>query len=154
MSSQEIAAVTGLPIEQARLASKREFDEPVTLNNAVAEGELFCRQASGLGLDCVRGNRFIHLFSGSDKGRAVKIFTNLYRQLKGAVFSIALGDSPNDIPMLKASDKAIILNNKNAETGIKDFFHPDLVKIDDGGPIAWNKIMLSILSDNFPENPL
>ena len=148
MPPEEIAAITGLTLEQAILASNREFDEPIVLEPPLNDMEIFCKKASDLGLDCVHGGRFIHLFLGGDKGKAVGILINIYRQVRGNIFSIALGDSPNDISMLKVVDKAVLMQDKNAGY-IKGLAHPDLIKAEGNGPDAWNRVMLSILEDFF-----
>jgi len=149
MPPEEIASLTGLKLEQAILASMREFDEPILLKDPVDDGEIFCKKASDLGLDCVHGGRFIHLFLGGNKGRAVEIVLTIYRQLRGPIFSIAIGDSPNDISMLKVVDKAILMQDKDG-TYIKGLDHPDLIKAEGNGPEAWNKVIFSILADFSP----
>lgn len=149
MSPEEIAAMTGLTLEQAALASRREFDEPIALANPLEDGEMFCKKASDLGLDCVHGGRFVHLSLGSNKGRAVEIVLAIYRQLKGPFFSLALGDGPNDIPMLQVADKAVLMQSRDG-TPLKGLDHPDLVRIDGGGPAAWNEVILAILADLSP----
>jgi mannosyl-3-phosphoglycerate phosphatase family protein len=148
MSVEEIAAVTGLKPEQARLASRREFDEPVVLEGTFDERELVCKKATELGLDCVYGGRFIHLYLGGNKGRAVEIMLDIYRQLKGPVFSIGLGDGPNDVPMLKAVDKAVLMQDPDGGH-IEDFAHSDLVKAKGRGPNEWNRAVLGILEELF-----
>jgi len=115
------------------------------LKNSLDDREIFCKKASDLGLDCVHGGRFVHLFLGSNKGRAVEIVLNIYRQLRGSLFSIALGDSPNDIPMLKAVDKAVLMQNRDG-TYMKGLDHPGLIREEGSGPKAWNEVVLSILS--------
>ena len=146
MSVQEIASFTGLTFEHALLASQREFDEPILLQSFLDDREKFCKKAAQCGLDCVHGGRFIHLFIGGDKGRAVEVMLDIYQQLQGATFSIALGDSPNDISMLRVVDKAVLMQGRNG-MDIHDFAHPDLVRLEEHGPEAWNKVMLSILED-------
>jgi mannosyl-3-phosphoglycerate phosphatase len=146
MSVKEIASLTGLTLEDALRASKREFDEPILLEDPLDDGEIFCKKAAQHGLDCVHGGRFIHLFIGGNKGRAVKKVLDIYKQRKGATFSIALGDSPNDISMLKAVDKAVVMQGRDG-TYIKDLDHPDIIKAEGNGPVAWNRVMLSILED-------
>lgn len=146
MSPQEIASVTGLKVDQAILASRREFDEPVVLESPCTDRETFCKEASELGLDCVSGGRFVHLSLGGDKGRAVEIVLDVYRQLRGPLFSIGLGDSPNDITMLKMVDKAVLMQDK--DSGHMDgLIHGDVIKADGRGPRAWSKVILSILVD-------
>jgi len=149
MPPEEISSATGLGLEQAILASKREFDEPIVLENPFDDREMFCKKASELGLDCVRGGRFVHLFLGSNKGRAVEIVLNIYRQLRGPLFSIALGDSPNDFPMLEAVDKAVLMHDRDG-TYMKALDHPDLMRADGGGPAAWNEVVLAILAEISP----
>jgi mannosyl-3-phosphoglycerate phosphatase len=148
MPVQEIASLTGLTLEDALRASKREFDEPILLQDSLDDKEIFCKKAAHYGLDCVFGGRFIHLFLGGNKGRAVEKVLDIYNQLKGATFSIALGDSPNDISMLKAVDKAVVMQGRDG-TYIKGLAHLDIIKAEGNGPGAWNRVMLSILAD-FP----
>lgn len=146
MPVREIVALTGLTLEQAILASKREFDEPIVLEHPLNDMEIFCKKASNLGLDCVHGGRFIHLFLGGNKGRAVGIVLNIYRQLRGPIFSIGLGDSPNDISMLRVVDKAVLMQDRDG-VHIKGLVHPDLTKAEGNGPEAWNRVILDILAD-------
>ncbi len=70
MNAREIAANTGLSLEMAQLAAKREFDEPFffAASNPKSE-QKFLDIARERGLGVARGDRFWHLFSGSDKGR-------------------------------------------------------------------------------------
>jgi len=149
MSGKEIAAITDLELEEAMLASRREFDEPIVLENSGDDGEIFCKKAAELGLECVAGGRFIHLYIGGNKGRAVEMVLNIYRKLKGPVFSIALGDSPNDIPMLEVVDKAVVMLQKGG-VSINSLVHPDLLRADGGGPKVWNRVVLDILADLSP----
>ena len=151
MSVKEIASLTGLTLEDALRASKREFDEPVLLDDPIYDGEIFCEKAAEYGLDCVHGGRFIHLFIGGNKGRAVKKVLDIYKQKKGAIFSVALGDSPNDISMLKIVDKAVVMQGRDG-TYIEGLAHPDIVNVEGNGPGAWNRVVLSILEDLEIEN--
>jgi len=146
MPVQEIASLTGLTLEDALRASKREFDEPIILQDSLDNKEIFCEKAAQHGLDCVHGGRFIHLFLGGNKGRAVEKVLDIYKQLKGATFSIALGDSPNDISMLKVVDRAVLMQGRD-DTHINGLTHPDLITLEEKGPGAWNRVMLSILED-------
>jgi mannosyl-3-phosphoglycerate phosphatase len=146
MSIEEIVALTGLGKEEAVHASIREFDEPVVLDNAAWSADRFFRDAIKLGLDCVHGGRFLHLFRGGNKGKAVKVVLDIYRGLKSDLFSIALGDSPNDLPMLRVVDKAVLMRGKDG-TYMKGLIHPNIIKAPGGGPEAWNDVVLSILRE-------
>ncbi len=146
MPPEEIASLTGLNLDQASLASRREFDEPIVLENPLDDGEAFCEEASDIGVDCIHGGRFMHLFLGGSKGRAVGIVLDIYRQLKGPIFSIALGDSANDISMLEAVDKAVLMRGKDGGP-LRGLADSDLIEAEGSGPRVWNKVMLSILGD-------
>lgn len=146
MSSQEIADLTHLKPEEAILASKREFDEPIVLEDFVEYKERFCRRAVELGLECVTGGRFIHLSIGCNKGRAVERVLEIYRELRGPVRSVGLGDSPNDISMLEVVDKAVVMLPRNTDS-MRDFVHSDLMWAGGGGPEAWSQAVLTILED-------
>jgi mannosyl-3-phosphoglycerate phosphatase len=148
MPVDEIASLTGLTLEDALRASKREFDEPILLLDSLDNKEIFCKKAAQHGLDCVHGGRFIHLYIGGNKGRAVEKVLDIYKQRKGAAFSIALGDSPNDMSMLKAVDRAVLMQGRDG-TYIKGLAHPDIIKAGGNGPEAWNRVILSILA-GFP----
>jgi mannosyl-3-phosphoglycerate phosphatase len=146
MAVSQIADLTGLTAEQATLASRREFDEPIVLEDSTADVEMFCKKASDLGLDCVEGGRFIHLFLGSSKGKAVELLLAIYKQIDGPHLSVGLGDSPNDIPMLEAVDKAVLITGAGS-VSLDGFSHPDLIKAEGNGPAAWNRVVLDLLSN-------
>jgi len=146
MSVQEIASLTGLTLEHALLASKREFDEPIILQDPLDDKEIFCKKAAQYGLDCVYGGRFIHLFLGGNKGMAVEKVLDVYKQLRKPIFSIALGDSQNDLSMLQVADKAVLMSGRDG-TYINGLAHPDLIKAKGNGPEVWNRVMLDILAN-------
>jgi mannosyl-3-phosphoglycerate phosphatase len=145
LTIEEIAALTGLSYEQAQRASVREFDEPIVLEDTFDE-DLLCKRARELDLECVQGGRFLHLFCGGDKGKAVDEILAFYRQQGYPVISIGLGDSQNDVPMLWAVDKPVLMQAPEGDY-IQDLDHPDLLKARGRGPDAWNRVVLRILED-------
>jgi mannosyl-3-phosphoglycerate phosphatase len=148
MSAQVIASRTGLSVREAALAARREFDEPIVLKDPCRR-EMFRKKANELGLECVEGGRFIHLFIGGNKGKAVQIVLAVYRRLRGSVFSVGLGDSPNDVPMLDVVDKAVLMPQKDGKY-MRNLVHSEYVLADGFGPEAWNRIVLSLVADFFP----
>jgi mannosyl-3-phosphoglycerate phosphatase family protein len=148
MSARAIAAQTGLSLREAGLAARREFDEPIVLKNPGHRGR-FCKKANDLGLECVEGGRFIHLFIGGDKGKAVQIILGVYTRLWGGVFSIGLGDSPNDFSMLDVVDKPVLMRQRDG-TYTGDLAHSKYLMADGFGPEAWNRTVLSLIADFFP----
>jgi len=148
MSTRAIAAQTSLSLREADLAARREFDEPIVLKNP-GHREMFCKKANDLGLECVEGGRFIHLFIGGDKGKAVQIILAVYTRLWGSVSSIGLGDSPNDFSMLDVVDKPVLMRQRDG-TYTGDFAHSKYLMADGFGPEAWNTTVLSLIADFFP----
>ncbi len=67
--------------------------------------EEFLRAIEAAGLHWTQG-RVFHIMGKHDKGRAVHMLISLYQQQFGDVASIGLGDSLNDLAMLKAVDQA------------------------------------------------
>jgi mannosyl-3-phosphoglycerate phosphatase len=150
MSANEVARNTGLPVNEAKLARMREFDEPFFFAGANERAErAFAEQASRRGLQLVRGGRFWHLFSGSDKGRAVRELMRLYRTAwRTRVRAIAIGNSDNDLSMLAVADLAILLPERDGE------LNPDVVSrlptVHRGtapGPAGWNQAILELLRE-------
>ena len=106
MTDDEVAALTGLPRGEARLAKQRDFDEAFVFDGTA--GETFLRAIGDAGLHWTQG-RFFHIMGDHDKGRAVHLLQSLYRREFGAVTSIGLGDSLNDLPMLAAVDRPVLV---------------------------------------------
>lgn len=110
MTVAAVAAATGLSPGAARLARRREFDEPfLFVSDERAHARRAARHAARHGLVVTRGGRFWHLHGRSDKGHATRLARDLLRQANGAFFIIALGDSPLDAPMLREADLPIIV---------------------------------------------
>jgi mannosyl-3-phosphoglycerate phosphatase len=105
---KEVARLCGLSVEEARLAKKRDYDEPFLLHDAALEPEIV-RQAKANGIQVTKGGRFYHLIGGNDKGRAVTTLTDLYRRERGEIITIGIGDSLNDLAMLAAVDYPVLV---------------------------------------------
>ena len=122
MTDRELARDSGLPLDQARLALRREYDVPFKLLHGKES------EASGViksaGLNYTKGGRYSHITGKNGKGRAVRILSSLYKREWGKIITIGLGDSPNDYPMLKAVDRGFLLRK---------------------GPHEWNRVITRLL---------
>ncbi len=103
---EEVIGFTGLPEALARLAMQREFSE--TVFRYCSDG--FVAGLEGRGFRVTRGSRFLTVTGQVDKGTAARIVLERFRQ-KGNVFSVAVGDGENDIPMLEVADLAIVVGD-------------------------------------------
>ena len=103
MTAQEIAKDSGLPIDLAQLAKKREYSEPLKILSGVESEVLEAIREEGL---CYTyGGRYLTALGNCDKGKATSILKNLYLQQFKKIFCIGVGDSANDLTMLKNVDK-------------------------------------------------
>ena len=112
MSVAEVAALTGLPEEQAALALRREYDEPFVVEDPAARDPgvdaRLDRAARRRGLRVTRGGRLHHLTGPADKGQAVRALVHGWPGgIHGDV--VGLGDAANDLPLLLAVDRPIVM---------------------------------------------
>lgn len=111
MGMLEIELRTGLSGGESALAKQREYDEPFTPRRPLtAEEEARLHElAQVLGLRVTRGERFYHLIGLSSKGAAARLLISAYETGGAQVFSVGLGDGPNDLELLRAVDQPIVV---------------------------------------------
>jgi len=145
MDAQEVSEITGLRLEEANLAKRREFDEPFVYSGDPAGFGALLDSLREKGLRYAKG-RLCHLTGDNDKGKAVEILRGLYERKFGSVFTIALGDSPVDFPMLEKVDYPVLVRNHKGEhePGI---VLPSLLRTDEIGPEGWNKALLDLIQN-------
>lgn len=115
-SAQEIAKLTGLPVDKSELALQRQYSDPVCFSGSDEEKQGLIDAMSQAGYEVLVGGRFIHLTKGNNKGLAQKWLLNQFKKAYRNPFTvIALGDSQNDVAMLKAADTAILINNPGSQ---------------------------------------
>ncbi|MDP2690179.1 MAG: HAD-IIB family hydrolase, partial [Deltaproteobacteria bacterium] len=120
MTPEEVSALTGLGLEDARLARARDFDEPFVFTGSPGELERLFRLIGEKGFTWTRG-RFCHILGPHDKGKAVSILKGLYGRLYGRITTIGLGNHENDLPLLREADYPVLVMNEDgsyAEGGI------------------------------------
>lgn len=134
IKAEEIAALSGLTLEQAELAKRREFDEPFEIL-APERGSALLKEIEGLGFRWTRGGRFHHITGGNDKAAAVRFLIQLFQKLDPHVRTIALGDSLNDAGMLSAVDEPVIMPSPHAAWLLELMSRARLAP--DAGPKGW-----------------
>ncbi len=145
MSEKEVAHIAGLSIEEAVMAKERDFDEPFIFNGDEQNLNALLASIKSKGLNFTR-SRFFHILGRSDKGKAVEILIELYKRKFGDILTLALGNSTNDIPMLKKVNQAIIVKKPDGEYD-PQIIIPKIIKADGIGPEGWNAAVFSILSE-------
>jgi mannosyl-3-phosphoglycerate phosphatase len=74
----------------------------------------------------------------------VSILTELYRKHLGDIVTLAIGDNPNDIPMLEKVDYPVIVQLPDGSHDQRISL-PGLMKAEGIGPAGWNKSVFSYL---------
>lgn len=146
MDAERVAEITDLPLEEAELALRREFSEPFVLLKEGTRLEALEAAIREKNLQCITGGRLFHLAGDNDKGKAVEILMDLYRKKFGPITTLALGDSPNDLPMLERVDHPILVQNHRGEYDQR-IAVPNLIKADGIGPQGWGKAVRAIINE-------
>lgn len=145
---------TGLDPRQARLAARRDYTEPGQWLGDENSRHRFIFELERLGIVAQQGGRFMTLgFAASKAGRMRELIAAYRNSRAGPVASIALGDAPNDIEMLKSADLGIVIPNP-AHAGIAPLAGvtgAPIMRAKTAGPQGWNDSLLGVLDDpDFP----
>jgi mannosyl-3-phosphoglycerate phosphatase len=150
LSSDKIQKLTKLPIHQAELARRREFNEPFYFLDERSEKKLpeMISMAESRGLNITKGGRFYHVSGNHDKGLAVKTLVDFFNQdSQNQLISIGIGDSLNDLSMLQNVKVPCLVKNghKQYNQEVTKRISPKLAS--DVGPKGWNNIILELLEE-------
>ncbi len=147
MSSGEVAALTGLPEDEAERALRREYDEPFLVEDRAGDAEVDARLESAArrrGLQVTRGGRFHHLGGPTDKGRALRA---ILRATPADGDVVGLGDAPNDLPLLLAATRPIVMPRLDGTLDPELVVRlPEAERAPGPGPAGWSAAVLTALS--------
>jgi len=147
LTEKEISSVCGLDIKEAVLAKKREYDEPFIIEGGEKEVWLVKEKIEEKGMNYAWGGRFHHILGKNDKGKAVEILKEFYENQFFSIFTIGIGDSLNDLPMLSVVDRPVFLKGENSVS--PEVLSPiqNFTIINGTGPQAWNEVILNIIKE-------
>lgn len=148
-SDEAVAEKTGMPVENARLARKRRFSEPGLWSGSEDERAEFAAILAGHGYQAVQGGRFFTVMPKTSKAEAMARVARAYAESAGEkVFTIALGDAPNDAAMLEQADRGfIIANPAHAEMPVSARERAGFItRSQRPGPAGWNDMLLQYLA--------
>lgn len=147
-SPERVAELTGLDPAAAARALEREWDEPFLLADERLAPAVTAAALSR-GLAVTRGGRFFHLTGAADKGSALRVLLARRAAGAGRILSIGLGDAGNDLPLLIAVDRPIVIPRPSGRAD------PELAAALPGaelapapGPAGWNAAVLAVLRDD------
>ncbi|MFN0264929.1 HAD-IIB family hydrolase [Tepidamorphus sp. 3E244] len=145
MSDEDVAELTGLSREKARLARTRRYSEPGLFDGREPALDAFCAALDAQRIAARSGGRFLTLSMGRTKADGMKMVAAKL----GAQMTLALGDAPNDTEMLETADRGVIVRNVHGKeidelAGERD---GTIVRTQAPGPEGWNQAVLSVLNE-------
>lgn len=147
MTLAEVREVTGLGEEAARLACRREYSETVRVEGSRGDWLRFMESLEEADLRCFgQGPTGTVASSDTDKGKAVLVLTGLYRRERGDLRTVAVGDSANDVPMLRSVDRAFLVQRPDGTW--TDVEVPGLVRVEGIGPVGWDRAIRRALAES------
>ncbi|WP_440951627.1 mannosyl-3-phosphoglycerate phosphatase [Methanococcoides sp. FTZ1] len=145
MTAEEVSKDTGLDLRSAELAKIREYDEVFRIIDETEEKASKMKELiAAAGYNHTRGGRYWHIIGNNDKGKAVRILSDIYRQQFNDITTIGLGDSQNDLPMLESVDIPVLVQKPGSihDLSITD---PNIRRVEGIGPLGWNKAISDLI---------
>src|SRR4030042_3413578 len=146
LTEKELVSLSGLSLEEAAFAKRREYDEPFIVEGGGREIEIIKRKIEEKEMNYVWGGRFHHILGKNDKGKAVEILKELYENESFSITTVGVGDSLNDLLMMLSVDHPVFLKGREDHTLKIPLKIQNLTTVEETGPQAWNEVVLSLLS--------
>ncbi|MCC0012403.1 MAG: HAD-IIB family hydrolase [Rhodobiaceae bacterium] len=145
MTDKEVAEITGLSVDKARLARMRCHSEPGLWTGSDSGPERFLEALEAAGISARRGGRFLTLSLGRTKAQAM---SDIVLSLKPDK-TVALGDAPNDREMLEAADIGVIVRNDHgiALPKLEGEAAGRIRRTQLSGPQGWNEAVMQIVQE-------
>lgn len=145
MQLQEVVDLTGLTVDSALLATRRNYSEPGIWGGTQEQRIEFLELLSRHGIFAREGGRFLTLSYGQTKADCMQQIIKQYNPQ----LTVALGDAPNDVEMLEAADIGIVVANphRNPLPRLTNEANGHIIRTELAGPQGWNKAILGIISE-------
>lgn len=142
LDDRQVSELTGLSLDDASRALAREHDEPFEI--VAGDTARLLAAIERRGKRWTEGGRFYHITGNNDKGLAVQAITRFYRERDGDLRTVGIGDSWNDVELLRATDLPIVLPSEQAGRIVAAVPAARLAPA--AGPAGWNLVLLSLLA--------
>ena len=150
-TAERVTDLTGLPGDAAARALLRDYDEPFLVEDE-SRAPAVAAAARRRGLRVRRGGRFFHLTGDADKGSALRLLCARLEATGRTFRSVGLGDAGNDLPLLRAVDRPIVIPRAGGRPDpalAAAFAGAELAPAP--GPAGWNLAILAVLAgDRLP----
>ena len=147
MNDYEKSRLSGLFDHDLELAMKRDFSILVKWNGDDERLNKFQSELKRLNLNLIKGARFCHI-CGNNKGQATKYFIDRIKSSKPKkkIITIGIGDSFNDLDMLKNVDYPCIVKSSNNRDMENDIKNQNLILSSRIAPEGWMECLDSVIS--------
>ena len=144
-SIAELQEHTGLSQEAAKMAANRAYSEPILWQDSDAAYRSFSIEINALGLQLLKGGRFIHVQGKHTKATPL---SDLVHNLAGnrQCKIVALGDNENDRAMLSVADVAVCIKSPVAKPLEFEHHTGKLIYSKEEGPAGWAEVVNKLLS--------
>lgn len=144
MTAEEVAADANLSVEKAKLAKEKEYNESFIFEEPKERVAILFEKVREKGFAVTHGGRYYNIHGkNAGKGKAVRILIELFKREYGEVKTIGVGDSMNDISMLKAVEQPALVKNKKGAW--LDISLPNLYKAKGEGPEGWVEVVEKLI---------
>ena len=125
---------------------KRSFSLPFTFSGPVSDVQKLKYLAKKAGLSVQQGGRVYNLSGCHDKADYLPEIRKWASKAKGTPVLIVLGDSKNDIEMLKQADVSCVIPNENGDyLSIGNGNYPTIIA-PRAAPLGWLDAVMEALS--------
>ncbi len=140
----DVVRWTGLTQDDAQKAMQRSATEPLLWQDSDTALSKLRQELEKLNLQCVKGGRFHHVMGIFNKASCFPLLRKHYAPTAPETVKIvALGDSPNDLPMLEQADYAIVIPSGKGEKLHLDR-DVDVYYATQLGPSGWQEGIFSL----------
>lgn len=160
VSVEELSNIVSMPLEQAKRMADRRYGETILQIERKDVARLI-KYAKDEGMRVIHGGRFFDVTIGNDKGKAVEILRNLFKnKFHDDVTFFGIGDSTNDVSMLNLMDVPILvqkpdrswldyeikmLENVDSSNISNNNNNNNIIKINGIGPNGWENAVHKII---------
>jgi mannosyl-3-phosphoglycerate phosphatase len=141
----EIIKRTKLSSDLVGMAMNREYSLPLFFDDKAKD--ILLAEIEKYDLKILFGGRFMHVLGKTDKGKALNLVKNGFRDKykSNSIKTIAIGDTLNDVAMLQNADIKILVKRYTGDydtrVEIDNLIYSPYI-----GPKGWNHSLLKILS--------
>jgi len=146
----ELAQQTGLSLDQAKSAARRQFSEPGLWQGTPEQRAIFETNLAQNGIFARQGGRYLTLSMGATKADRM---AEIVARFAPKPVTMALGDAPNDVEMIRAADHGVVVMNAHGPglPALEGEAAGRITRTREPGPTGWNTAVLDRIAQLYTE---